>query len=112
MVSDKLRKALRQGQQLLADLPVQLAAIRIRWEIRTRQLTVRRGFCTALRVGVATILSSSLVTPTVLRSAATSYPLAVRAALRNPLPCTATAPRPAAALATVAFRISGRIRSG
>ncbi|MGH3602304.1 MAG: hypothetical protein ACRDQH_18840 [Pseudonocardiaceae bacterium] len=115
MTPDKLRKALRKSQQLIADIPVQLTAIRIRRKIRTRQLTVRlrRGFTTALRLRPAAALSSALFASAVLRSAApTSHPLAVRAALRNPLPCRATARHLAPALATVAVRISGRIRSG
>ena len=53
--------------------------------------------------------SSTVFTPV---ATPTRYPLAVRAALRRPLPCGATAHHPAPALAPVAVRISGRIRSG
>ncbi|HEX4100686.1 MAG TPA: hypothetical protein VHY21_09105 [Pseudonocardiaceae bacterium] len=107
MAPDKLRKTLRQGQQLLADIPVQLAAIRIRRKLRAHRFAVRRALITTPRPPA--VLSSTVFTPV---ATPTRYPLAVRAALRRPLPCGATAHHPAPALAPVAVRISGRIRSG
>ncbi|MDQ2884210.1 MAG: hypothetical protein M3Y48_24475 [Actinomycetota bacterium] len=113
MTPDKLRKPLRQGQQLLADITVQLAAIHIRRNLRARGISVRRGFASASYRRAATALSSAVFAPAALRSSApTRRPLAILAALRNPLPRRATARHLAPAMVTVAVRISGRVRSG
>jgi hypothetical protein len=113
MAPNKLSKTLRQGQQLLANIPVQFAAIHIRWKLRARRFAVRRGVTTPSRLRAATAMIAAGFAPGTLRSAApTSQLLAVHAALRNPLPCRATAHQPAPVLVTIAVRISGRIRSG
>ncbi|MFN2479830.1 MAG: hypothetical protein ABR615_11805 [Pseudonocardiaceae bacterium] len=113
MTPNELCKALRKSQQLLADIPVQLAGIGIRRKLQTRRFPIPRCFTTALRQRPVTSLNSTLVTPAVLRStASTSHPLAVRAALRHPFLGRATPRHSVPVLATGAVRIPGRIRSG
>ena len=113
MTPDKLREAFRESQQLLADIPVQLAAIGIRRQLQTGRFAALRGFTAVLRLRPVVALNATIVAPAVPRSARpTSHPLAVRAALGLPFLCRTTPSDSAPVLARGTVRIPGRIRSG
>ena len=61
----------------MADIPVQLAAIRIRRKLQAHRFAVLRAVTTALRRRPAAALSSIFATPAVCSAAPTSYWLTV-----------------------------------